>query len=396
MTCDEPTAATRSCSASSTATRTASPTTRSTRRRVLVEYAPELRAIERTGRRSSSTRCASTPGWCSRSSSRAEPLRQASARTWPVRCPGSRASCRGPCPCALGLALAWLPWPLWLVVLVVAAMVAAARVLVLVALAHPFVAHEVDRLVAGAVAAAVAAPVLLVRRRHVQVDRRPLVDATGWRLDDHRLRQDQSAGGGTSPMVIAAIDAGLVDADRDAGLGVPHRRPRDASAKARIVFMECSFQDDQKVAPDRVGSRRVCHTTCNRCPRLHKTSPPRNACRSRDGRDRTRAAQPPRAVPRPDPLGPARRLAAAALAHALGAVDRRRAASPAGTCWSSSSLGTILMRSAGCAANDVADREFDRHVKRTAARPVTSGAVARRRSACARRRARAASPSRWC
>jgi 4-hydroxybenzoate polyprenyltransferase len=37
--------------------------------------------------------------------------------------------------------------------------------------------------------------------------------------------------------------------------------------------------------------------------------------------------------------------------------------------------GTILMRSAGCAANDVADREFDRHVKRTAARPVTSGAV---------------------
>src|SRR5678815_4882294 len=37
--------------------------------------------------------------------------------------------------------------------------------------------------------------------------------------------------------------------------------------------------------------------------------------------------------------------------------------------------GTILMRSAGCAANDVADREFDRHVKRTASRPVTSGAV---------------------
>ena len=35
--------------------------------------------------------------------------------------------------------------------------------------------------------------------------------------------------------------------------------------------------------------------------------------------------------------------------------------------------GTILMRSAGCCANDVADREFDRHVKRTARRPVTSG-----------------------
>jgi 4-hydroxybenzoate polyprenyltransferase len=37
--------------------------------------------------------------------------------------------------------------------------------------------------------------------------------------------------------------------------------------------------------------------------------------------------------------------------------------------------GTVLMRSAGCCVNDVADREFDRHVKRTANRPVTSGAV---------------------
>ena len=38
-------------------------------------------------------------------------------------------------------------------------------------------------------------------------------------------------------------------------------------------------------------------------------------------------------------------------------------------------LGTVLMRSAGCCVNDVADREFDRHVKRTAQRPVTRGAV---------------------
>jgi 4-hydroxybenzoate polyprenyltransferase len=38
-------------------------------------------------------------------------------------------------------------------------------------------------------------------------------------------------------------------------------------------------------------------------------------------------------------------------------------------------LGTILMRSAGCCVNDVADREFDKHVKRTAQRPVTTGAV---------------------
>jgi 4-hydroxybenzoate polyprenyltransferase len=36
-------------------------------------------------------------------------------------------------------------------------------------------------------------------------------------------------------------------------------------------------------------------------------------------------------------------------------------------------LGTILMRSAGCCLNDVADRKFDQHVKRTAQRPITSG-----------------------
>ena len=41
-------------------------------------------------------------------------------------------------------------------------------------------------------------------------------------------------------------------------------------------------------------------------------------------------------------------------------------------------LGTILMRSAGCCVNDVADREFDKHVKRTAQRPVTSGRISTR------------------
>src|SRR5947207_11348491 len=41
-------------------------------------------------------------------------------------------------------------------------------------------------------------------------------------------------------------------------------------------------------------------------------------------------------------------------------------------------LGTFLMRSAGCAVNDVADRDFDRHVKRTAQRPVTRGALSAR------------------
>ena len=38
-------------------------------------------------------------------------------------------------------------------------------------------------------------------------------------------------------------------------------------------------------------------------------------------------------------------------------------------------LGTVLMRSAGCCVNDVADRDFDKHVKRTAQRPVTAGKV---------------------
>ena len=36
------------------------------------------------------------------------------------------------------------------------------------------------------------------------------------------------------------------------------------------------------------------------------------------------------------------------------------------------SLGTLLMRSAGCAINDYADRDFDLHVERTKNRPLTS------------------------
>jgi 4-hydroxybenzoate polyprenyltransferase len=38
-------------------------------------------------------------------------------------------------------------------------------------------------------------------------------------------------------------------------------------------------------------------------------------------------------------------------------------------------IGTVLMRSAGCAINDFADRDFDRHVKRTAERPLTAGKI---------------------
>lgn len=38
-------------------------------------------------------------------------------------------------------------------------------------------------------------------------------------------------------------------------------------------------------------------------------------------------------------------------------------------------VGTFLMRSAGCAVNDYADQDFDRHVQRTQGRPVTSGKI---------------------
>lgn len=37
--------------------------------------------------------------------------------------------------------------------------------------------------------------------------------------------------------------------------------------------------------------------------------------------------------------------------------------------------GTVLMRSAGCAINDWADRDFDRHVARTRERPLTAGRI---------------------
>jgi len=39
-------------------------------------------------------------------------------------------------------------------------------------------------------------------------------------------------------------------------------------------------------------------------------------------------------------------------------------------------VGTFLMRSAGCAINDWADRDFDKHVKRTKERPLTAGLIA--------------------
>lgn len=43
--------------------------------------------------------------------------------------------------------------------------------------------------------------------------------------------------------------------------------------------------------------------------------------------------------------------------------------------------GTVLMSSAGCTINDIADRDFDRHVKRTTQRPITSGQLGVREAA---------------
>ena len=49
---------------------------------------------------------------------------------------------------------------------------------------------------------------------------------------------------------------------------------------------------------------------------------------------------------------------------------------PSGSLLAIFCVGTVLMRAAGCAINDYADRDFDKHVKRTAGRPLTSGKIA--------------------
>ncbi|HXZ50341.1 MAG TPA: 4-hydroxybenzoate octaprenyltransferase [Usitatibacter sp.] len=52
----------------------------------------------------------------------------------------------------------------------------------------------------------------------------------------------------------------------------------------------------------------------------------------------------------------------------------RRAIPPPAVLWIFV-LGTVLMRSAGCAVNDWADRGFDAHVERTRNRPLATGAI---------------------
>ncbi len=59
----------------------------------------------------------------------------------------------------------------------------------------------------------------------------------------------------------------------------------------------------------------------------------------------------------------------------LGALWMANGGAPAWQLILIFSVGTLLMRSAGVAVNDYLDRDFDRHVKRTAERPITSGRV---------------------
>ncbi|MGB0696017.1 MAG: 4-hydroxybenzoate octaprenyltransferase [Rhodospirillaceae bacterium] len=44
-------------------------------------------------------------------------------------------------------------------------------------------------------------------------------------------------------------------------------------------------------------------------------------------------------------------------------------------------LGALIMRGAGCTINDIADRDYDRQVARTATRPIASGAISRKGAA---------------
>ncbi len=90
------------------------------------------------------------------------------------------------------------------------------------------------------------------------------------------------------------------------------------------------------------------------------------------------------------------RLAAAAVAHAVRRCGWPRAAFRGWHLVAVFTLGTILMRSAGCCINDVADRDFDRHVKRTAQRPITSGRDAGEGGAGAWAPRWRWWPSRWC
>ena len=90
------------------------------------------------------------------------------------------------------------------------------------------------------------------------------------------------------------------------------------------------------------------------------------------------------------------RHAAAAVADAVGGVARRARARPHRTLVAIFVVGTLLMRSAGCALNDFADRGFDR-ARRAHARPAARrGRDHAARGARARGRCSLPPRSAWC
>ena len=102
--------------------------------------------------------------------------------------------------------------------------------LAFIAFSNPLVLNEVHGLAACVVAAAIAAPVLLMRRRHIEVDRLPPSRVLR-RGNDHGLRQDQCWPWHISH-VDTTIDAGLMDADRYVDAGLRDRRT-DCSGEKR-------------------------------------------------------------------------------------------------------------------------------------------------------------------
>src|SRR4051812_38705558 len=96
--------------------------------------------------------------------------------------------------------------------------------LMLVALLHPAFLHEVHRLAAGVVLVAMLGPLLLVTRRHVEVQRLLLNDH-GLARDDHRLRDNHRRRRRRAD-VDAAVDAGLDHRDGDADVGLRLRAGR--------------------------------------------------------------------------------------------------------------------------------------------------------------------------
>src|SRR3990167_5884395 len=108
---------------------------------------------------------------------------------------------------------------------------AVAGMLLLPAVAHPLLLHEVHRLAARLVAAAIATPVLLMCRWHVQVDGAAFIDHGG-RRDDHRLGVHQLR---LTIAAIADVDPavhpGLVDADGHPHVGFRHHGGQGTSGQ---------------------------------------------------------------------------------------------------------------------------------------------------------------------